>query len=86
MPDETAKDNRQTAALISHDMTRNKELAFASTGNLQFYCFKIMKLASSKIKQDKSKHIRCMTKEMPKLGGSHYMDLTKPRGMNPVYW
>ena len=42
MPDETTKDNHQTAALISHDMTRN-ELAFASTGNLQFYCFKIMK-------------------------------------------
>ena len=48
MPDETAKDNGQTAALISHDMRRNKELAFASTGNLQFYRFKIMKLASSK--------------------------------------
>ena len=26
--DETAKDNRQTAAWISHDLTRNNELAF----------------------------------------------------------
>ena len=42
MPDEITKDNHQTAALISHDMTRN-ELAFASTGNLQLYRFKIMK-------------------------------------------
>ena len=27
MRDETAKDNSQTAALISHDLTRNNELA-----------------------------------------------------------
>ena len=34
-----AKDNRQTPALISHDSTRNNELAFSSTSNLQFYRF-----------------------------------------------
>ena len=28
--DETAKDNRQTAACISHDLIRNNELAFSS--------------------------------------------------------
>ena len=28
MRDETAKDNRQTVALISHDLTGNNELAF----------------------------------------------------------
>jgi len=28
--DETAKDNRQTAAWISHDLIRNNELAFSS--------------------------------------------------------
>ena len=33
----TAKANRQTAALISHDLTRNNELAFSSTSNLQFF-------------------------------------------------
>ena len=36
MRDETTKDNRQTAALISHDSTQNNELAFSSTRNLQF--------------------------------------------------
>ena len=41
MRDETAKDNRQTAALISHDLTRNNELAFSSTKNL--YRFQIVK-------------------------------------------
>ena len=44
MRDETAKDNRQTAAWISHDLTRNNELAFSSTPNLQFYRFQIPKL------------------------------------------
>ena len=29
MRDETAKDNRQTAALISHDSTGNNELPFS---------------------------------------------------------
>ena len=43
MWDETAKDNRQTAALISHDLTRNTELAFSFMKNLQFYCFQILK-------------------------------------------
>ena len=42
MRDETAKDNRQTAAWISHDLTRNNELAFSSTTNLQFYRFQIL--------------------------------------------
>ena len=36
MRDETAKDNRQTAAGISHDLIRNNELPFSSTRNLQF--------------------------------------------------
>ena len=35
MQDETAKDKRQTAALMSHDLTRNKEI--------QFYSFQIVK-------------------------------------------
>ena len=43
MRDETAKDNRQTAALISHDLTRNNKLAFSSTRNLQFHRFQILK-------------------------------------------
>ena len=43
MRDKTAKDNRQTAALISHDLTRNNELAFSSARNLQFYHFQILK-------------------------------------------
>ena len=43
MRDETAKDNSQTAALISHDLTRNNELAFFSMRNLQFYRFQIVK-------------------------------------------
>ena len=34
MRDETAKDNRQTAEWINHDLTRNNELAFSSTRNL----------------------------------------------------
>ena len=34
MRDETAKDNRQTAEWINHDLTRNRELAFSSTRNL----------------------------------------------------
>ena len=42
MRDETAKDNRQTAA-ISHDLTRNNELAFSSTRNLQFCRCQIVK-------------------------------------------
>ena len=46
MQDETAKDNRQTAALISHDLTWNNKLAllaFSSMRNLQFYRFQIPK-------------------------------------------
>jgi len=31
MQDETAKDNCQTAPWISHDFTRDNELAFSST-------------------------------------------------------
>ena len=45
MQDETAKDNRQTAALIGHDLTWNNELAFSSTRNLQFYSFQIVKFS-----------------------------------------
>ena len=44
MRDETAKDNRQTAALISYDLTRNNKLSFSSTTNLQFYRFQKLKL------------------------------------------
>ena len=44
MRDETAKDNRETAALISHDLTRNNELSFSSTTNLKFYRFQKPKL------------------------------------------
>ena len=32
----------ETAALISHNLTRNNELAFSSTRNLQFYHFQIV--------------------------------------------
>ena len=39
----TAKDNHQTTALISHDLTQNNELAFSSTSNLQFYRFQTLK-------------------------------------------
>ena len=44
MRDETAKDNHQTTVLISHDSTKNNELAFSCTRNLQFYRFEILKL------------------------------------------
>ena len=43
MRDETAKDTHQTETLISHDLTRNNELAFSSTRNFQFYRFQILK-------------------------------------------
>ena len=43
MGDETAKDNGQTKAWISYDLTQNHKLAFSSTGNLQFYPFQILK-------------------------------------------
>ena len=36
MRDETANDNRQTAAGISHDLIRNNQLVHSSTRNLQF--------------------------------------------------
>ena len=42
--DETAEDNRQTAAWISHVLIQNNELAFSSTTNLQFCRFQILKL------------------------------------------
>ena len=41
---ETANDNCQTPAWISHDLTRNDELAFSPTTNPQFYRFQILKL------------------------------------------
>ena len=45
MRDETAKDNGQTAAGISHDLIRNNELALSSTRNLQFsLCIPLKKL------------------------------------------
>ena len=40
MWDVSAKDNRQTAALFSHVLTRNNELVFSSTRNLQFFRLK----------------------------------------------
>ena len=43
MRDETAEDNHQTTAWISHNLIRN-ELGFSSTTNLQFYRFQILKL------------------------------------------
>ena len=44
MRDETARDNAQSAAGISHDLKRNNELAF-STRNLQFsLCISLKKL------------------------------------------
>ena len=48
MWDETARDDHQTAALISHDSTQNNELAFSSMRNLQFYhCAIILKFFSA---------------------------------------
>ena len=45
MQDETAKENEQTAAGISHDLIWNNELAFSSTRNLQFsLCIFLKKL------------------------------------------
>ena len=45
MRDETAKDNGQTAAGISHDLIRNNELALSSARNLQFFlCTSLKKL------------------------------------------
>ena len=44
MRDKTTKDNRQTAAWISHDLIGNNELTFSSPTNLQFYRFQILKL------------------------------------------
>ena len=44
MRDKTAKDNRQTAALISHDLTRNNELAFSSTKSFNFTVFERRKI------------------------------------------
>ena len=44
MQDKNAKDKRQTAALISHDLTRNNELAFSSLRNLEFYRFQVLKV------------------------------------------
>ena len=41
MQDKNAKDKRQTAALISHDLTRNNELAFSSLRNLEFHRFQV---------------------------------------------
>jgi len=38
--DETAKDNRQTAAWISHDLTQNSKLSFSSQEILNFAVFK----------------------------------------------
>ena len=43
MRDETAKDNRQTAALMTRVLTRNKEMVSSSTRNLEFYRFQIVK-------------------------------------------
>ena len=44
MRDKTAKDNRQIAVLISHDLGRKNKLGFSSTRNLQFYRFQIVKV------------------------------------------
>ena len=45
MQDEAAKDNGQTAAGISHDLIRNKELALSSMRNLQSsLCISLKKL------------------------------------------
>jgi len=41
MRDETATDNRQTAAWSSHDLTRNNELAVSSSTNLHVYRYQM---------------------------------------------
>ena len=46
MRDETTKDNRQTTAWVSPDLTRNNEVAFSSMRNLQFYRFQVLKFFS----------------------------------------
>ena len=45
MRDETAKGNRQIAAWINHDLTRNNKLAFSAMTNLQFYRFSNTEIA-----------------------------------------
>ena len=44
MQDETAKDNRHTAAWSSHDLTRNNELAVSSATNLHVYRYQILNM------------------------------------------
>ena len=42
MRDETAKDNRQTAAWSSHDLTRNNVLAVSFSTNLHVYRYQML--------------------------------------------
>ena len=42
MRDETATDNRQTAAWSSHDSTRNNELTVSSSSNLHVYRYQML--------------------------------------------
>ena len=46
MRDEIAKDNGQTAAWITHDLTLNNGLVFSSTRNLNFNRFQILQFFS----------------------------------------
>ena len=45
MRDETAKDNRQTAAWNSHDLTKNNELAVSSLTNLHGYRYQMLNVS-----------------------------------------
>ena len=42
MRDETAKDNRQTSAWNSHDLTKNNKLAVSSLTNLHGYRYQML--------------------------------------------
>ena len=54
MRDETAKDNRQTVARSSHDLTRNNELSVSFSPNLYVYRYQMLNMVFFSISGRKS--------------------------------
>ena len=78
MRNETANDNRQTAAGISHDLIRNNQLVHSSTRNLQFSL--CITLKSHFLPQTNSSHlIPSVKKPNYRIDRTNYENLQRYR-------
>ena len=76
MQDETTKDNRQTAAWISHDLIQNNKLAF-SFNELAFLPQLIFKYQTTKFRIDLEVSVNCQNLQQYKFLGEGFLATKK---------